>query len=129
MTDRKHIFLGVFTSCIVGFLIFTAFSFISQAQNLPPEVLRYADTVFYNGQVLTMDGDSPPITVVEAVAIRDGRIMAVGQDDRISRMAGPDTLRVDLKGKAVMPGIIDTHSHPNSYALSHYRQEIIPPYL
>jgi hypothetical protein len=102
---------------------------VSQAQDLPPEILDYADTVLYNGQVLTMDGDRPPITVTEALAIRDGKIMAVGQNDRISRMAGPDTLRVDLKGKTVMPGIIDTHSHPNSYALSHYSQEVIPPYL
>ena len=89
------------------------------AQELPPEVLSYADMILYNGQVLTMDRDQPPITVAEALAIRDGRIMAVGEDDRILRMAGPDTVQVDLDGKGVMPGIVDNNSHPNSYTLRH----------
>ena len=99
------------------------------AQDLPAEVLRYADTVLHNGQVMTMDRDQPPITVVEAVALRDGRVLAVGGNDRILRMAGPDTLRVDLAGRTVIPGVIDTHSHPNTYALSHYRDEYLPIYL
>ena len=87
------------------------FPVVSQAQDLPPEILRYADLVLYNGQVLTMDRDQPPINVTEAVAIRDGRILAAGDDDRILQMAGPDTQRVDLEGKAVVPGFVDTHAH------------------
>jgi predicted amidohydrolase YtcJ len=75
--------------------------------------------VLYNTQVLTMDRDRPPINVVQAVAVRDGRILAVGENDRILGMAGPATLKVDLDGKAVLPGFVDTHSHPNSYALFH----------
>ncbi len=93
------------------------------AQDLPTEVIRYADRVLHNGHVLTMDQDMPPFSVTEAVAIRDGRIMAVGEDSRILRMAGPDTERVDLAGKTLMPGFVDTHSHPNSYALSHHARE------
>jgi predicted amidohydrolase YtcJ len=99
------------------------------AQDLPAEVLRYADTVLHNGQVMTMDRDQPPITIVEAVALRDGRVLAVGGNDRILTMAGPDTLRVDLAGKTVIPGVIDTHSHPNTYALRHYQDEYLPIYL
>ncbi len=102
---------------------------VIQAQDLPAEVLRYADTVLHNGQVMTMDSDQPPITIVEAVALRDGLVLAVGDNDRILTMAGPDTLRVDLAGKTVIPGVIDTHSHPNTYALSHYRDEYLPIYL
>ncbi len=76
---EKQISLTTATLCMTGFLlIFGPLLGVSQAQDLPPEVLRYADTILYNGQVLTMDRDQPPITVVEAVAIRDGRIMAVG---------------------------------------------------
>ena len=100
-----------------------------QAQDLPAEVLRYADTVLHSGQVMTMDRDEPPITIVEAVALRDGRVLAVGENDRILKMAGPDTLRVDLAGKTVIPGVVDTHSHPNTYALRHYRDEYFPIYL
>ena len=101
----------------------------SLAQDLPPEVLHYADTILYNGQVLTMDRDRPPINVTQAIALRDGRVLAVGDSDRILKMAGPDTVEVDLEGRAVIPGIIDTHSHPNRYALSHYRQEYNPAYV
>jgi predicted amidohydrolase YtcJ len=99
------------------------------AQNLPPEVLNYADIVMYNGAVLTMDRDTPDFTVAQAVAVRDGRILAVGDTNTIMRMAGPQTRKIDLTGKAVMPGVIDTHSHPNRYALGHYQQEFLPKYL
>ena len=81
-----------------------------RAQDLPPEILLYADTILYNAQVLTMDRDQPPITVAQAVALRGGRIQAVDTNDRILQMAGPDTVRVDLGGKTVIPGVVDTHS-------------------
>ena len=108
------------TAWIISILLICCSSIlVSQAQELPPEVLSYADIVLYNGQVLTMDSDQPPFTVAQALAVRDGRILAVGEDDPILRLAGPETLQVDLQGKAVMPGVVDTHSHPNSYALFH----------
>lgn len=116
-------------SCFPVLAVLFFFQFAdSLAQDLPPEVLSYADMVLYNGQVLTMDRDQPPFTVAEALAVRDGRIMAVGGDDRILRMAGPHTVQVNLDGKGVIPGIVDTHSHPNSYTLRHYRQEVTPAY-
>ena len=92
---------------------------VAEAQELPPEIVSYADLVLYNGRVLTMDRDALPVNVVEAVAIRDGRILVTGENDRILRMAGSETIRIDLDGKAVIPGIVDTHSHPNSYAARH----------
>ena len=110
-------------------LIFGLFLSFSQAQELPPEIVSYADMVLYNGQVLTMDREQPPINVVQAVAVREGRILAVGGDDRILRLAGPGTTRVNLRGRAVIPGVIDTHSHPNSYALRHYAGEYDPALL
>ncbi|MFB3141636.1 MAG: hypothetical protein ACE1Z2_02385, partial [Acidobacteriota bacterium] len=61
----------------MSFLLFWGpFLCATQAQDLPPEVLRYADTVLYNGQVMTMDRDQPPINVVQAIALRDGRVLA-----------------------------------------------------
>ena len=130
MHHRKCLSVHTNPLCLLTVLLtFAPFLLVSQAQSLPPEVLRYADMVLYNGQVLTMDRDQPPINVTQAVAVRDGRILAVGEDDRILKMAGPDTVRVDLEGKAVVPGFVDTHSHPNSYALRHYRDEYTPLYL
>jgi len=92
--------------------------------NLPPEVLAYPDWVLHNGAILTMDSDSPPIRSAEAIAVRGNRILAVGDNSRILAMVGPQTQKIDLQGKAVIPGVIDTHSHPNRYALSGYQDDI-----
>lgn len=93
------------------------------AHELPPEVERYADMVLYNGSVLTMDRDDANFSITRAVAIRDGRILATGDDARILKLAGPKTMKIDLKGKAIIPGIIDTHSHPHNYARGHFSSE------
>jgi predicted amidohydrolase YtcJ len=116
MIDKRYVSLPSIPWAIGIFLVFFSSVWVSQAQDLPPEVAHYADLVFYNGSVLTMDQDQPPFTVTEALAVRDGKILAVGDDDRILKMAGPNTQRMNLEGKALLPGIIDTHSHPHDYA-------------
>ena len=85
----------------------------AQQQSPPPEVMAWADIVLYNGKVLTVD-DS--FTTTEAVAIRDAKFLAVGSNQRIRAMAGPDTRLMDLDGKTVVPGFIDTHHHFHNYA-------------
>ncbi|MEE2840059.1 MAG: amidohydrolase, partial [Acidobacteriota bacterium] len=77
-------------------------------QDLPAEVIAYADIIFYNGKILTADEE---FTIEEAVAIRDGKFMAVGNSERILAMAGPNTRRVDLEGRSVIPGLIADHEH------------------
>lgn len=67
-----------------------------------------ADTVLVNGKVVTLDARS---TVAQAVAIRDGRIVAVGSNDDVRRNAGPNTKVVDLGGRTVIPGLMDSHIH------------------
>jgi len=79
------------------------------SQDLPPEVLAYADMVLYNGKILTAD---EKFTLAGAVAIRDGKILAVGENPRILKMAGPNTEKIDLKGNSVTPGFIEVHT-PN----------------
>ncbi len=68
----------------------------------------YADTVLTGGKVLTVD---PAFSVVEAVAIRGGRVLAVGADTEIEALAGPGTRRLALAGRTVLPGLIDAHCH------------------
>ena len=78
------------------------------AQNTP-------DTILYNGTIITVDDpsfNSSPGTIAQAIAIRDGRIVAVGENTRIRNLAGSSTKSIDLKGRTVVPGIIDTHDHP-----------------
>lgn len=67
-----------------------------------------ADTILVNGKILTVDDR---FTVAQAVAIQGQRIVAVGKNADIRKRAGKDTKVVDLKGKTVIPGLIDNHSH------------------
>ena len=83
----------------------------AQPTGLPPEVIAYADVVLYNGKILTADDQ---FSTAEAVAIRDGKFLAVGERNWILPMAGPQTRKIDLKGKTATPGFIDTHQHPTS---------------
>ncbi|MFM7076393.1 MAG: amidohydrolase [Planctomycetaceae bacterium] len=67
------------------------------------------DTIWSGGPILTMRGAHPEY--VGALAARDGRIVATGSEEAIARLAGPATRRVDLAGRALLPGFIDTHGH------------------
>ena len=70
-----------------------------------------------NGKILTMDGQS---RTAEAVAIRDGKFLAIGDSATIRSMAGSATRTIDLAGKAVVPGLIDTHAHFKAAGLADY---------
>ncbi|HWP56852.1 MAG TPA: amidohydrolase family protein [Candidatus Acidoferrales bacterium] len=90
------------------------------AQTVPPELISYPDTILHNGKIATMDDQTRstnPGTIVQAVAIREGKIVATGNNRQILAMKGPQTKIIDLKGRTVVPGIIDTHSHLFDYAL------------
>jgi len=68
----------------------------------------FADKIFINGKVLTVDSLN---TVAQAVALKGGRIIAVGTNARINKLKGKNTEVADLKGKTLTPGFIDGHSH------------------
>lgn len=85
--------------------------------SLPPEILMYADTVYVNARIVTLDQHemtSDPGTIAEAMAVRDEIIIALGTDSEMMAMAGLKTKIVDLKGKTVLPGIVESHVHPMS---------------
>jgi len=67
-----------------------------------------ADLILRNGRFTTLDRGNP---IASAVAISDGIFTAVGHDDAVMAVAGPDTRVVDLKGRRVLPGLIDNHLH------------------
>lgn len=77
----------------------------AQERAIPAELIRYADLVFFDGQVLTADADKD-FTVAQAVAVRGNRVLAVGDSERILRLAGPSTRRIDLHGRSLTPGFI-----------------------
>jgi predicted amidohydrolase YtcJ len=74
-----------------------------------------ATTLLYHAQVFTADPAHP---YAEAVAIRDDRILAVGALAEVERAAGNGARRVDLKGRFLMPGMLDAHAHPIAGGLS-----------
>jgi predicted amidohydrolase YtcJ len=75
----------------------------------------WADIVLVHGKVLTMNPSQPE---VQAVAVRDGRIVAVGNSAEIRSWIGKATQIVDLAGRAVLPGFIDTHVHVSGFGRS-----------
>src|ERR1700674_4299223 len=73
-----------------------------------PAWSQSADTVLVNGKILTVDNQ---FSTREAIAIRDGKIMAVGSNVEVRKIAGPRTRVIDLQGRTVIPGLIDSHMH------------------
>src|SRR6185369_2704506 len=70
---------------------------------------EYADIILYGGNILTANRPRPDdASVVEAVAVRGDRIAGVGTNEEILKMAGPQTLKIDLEYKTVILGRIDS---------------------
>jgi predicted amidohydrolase YtcJ len=101
---RFQFMLGIFF--VSQILVISAYA---QTDELPEELIQYADFVFTNGQVLTANADKD-FTIAEAVAVRGSHILAVGSDEKIKRYAGPHTRRIDLQGRSLTPGFIYTNS-------------------
>lgn len=93
---------------LIGALAVTAAPTLALGKGSDP------DTIVYNGDVYTGVAKAP---WVEAVAIRDGVVVAVGASKKVLKKAGEHTTLIDLDGRMAMPGIIDAHSHPMSGAI------------
>jgi predicted amidohydrolase YtcJ len=66
------------------------------------------ELILFHGRILTVDSHD---SVTEALAVRDGKIVAIGTDREILGLAGPLTRRLDLHGRTATPGLIDSHAH------------------
>ncbi len=98
MEIRKAIFSIMFLSLVLAPALTGASS----------PVVHYPDMILYNGKVVTVDKN---FSIAQAMAIRDGKFLAVGRNTNILALAGKGTLKIDLKGKTVIPGLIDSHNH------------------
>ena len=81
----------------------------------------WATLIFQSGKIITVD---PRNDIFEAIAIRDGKILAVGNNRDVLRFKGPKTQVIDLHGRAVIPGIIDSHSHPTLDGLKIFQPDL-----
>lgn len=85
-----------------------------------------ADTIYHNGSILTMAGKEP--AYVEALAVKDGKIVFAGSKDKVLAMEAEGTKVVDLDGKALLPGFLDAHSHYiNSLLVANQCKLYAPP--
>jgi predicted amidohydrolase YtcJ len=80
-----------------------------------PALAQPADLVLRGGRVITVDNDW---RVAQAVAVRDGRFVAIGDDATVAHYVGPNTQVIELAGKTVVPGLIDSHLHQLFAALN-----------
>lgn len=85
--------------------------------SVPAALISYPEIILYGGHVLTADKDDASFTVAQAVAVRDGRFLAVGTDAQIRALAGPKTRQINLAGGSVVPGFMDTHQHVHEYSM------------
>jgi predicted amidohydrolase YtcJ len=90
------------------FLIFLFVLSNSLPAGEPPTI------IFHGGKIVTVDAGS---TITTAMAIRDDRIVATGTDSEVLILAGPETERIDLHGKMILPGLIDSHVHAAAAAV------------
>ena len=77
--------------------------------------MTYPDSIFYNGNIITVDGD---FSLAEAVAIQGDRFQAVGSNEDVLDLAGNRTQKINLEGKTVVLGLIEAHAHPERASLS-----------
>lgn len=99
----RWVWVGVSVSTLIlGLAAWTGVGVSAQTGSAP------ADVILTNGKIITVDDR---FSIAEAVAIRGERIAAVGTNQEIARLAGANTRRIDLAGRAVVPGLIDNHAH------------------
>ena len=83
-----------------------------------------ADAIYHNGTILTINEDQP---TAEAVAVKDGRILAVGNETIVLKTAGENTQKIDLDGKTMLPGFVDSHGHAYLIGLQASTANLLPP--
>ncbi|MGY8814773.1 MAG: amidohydrolase family protein, partial [Gammaproteobacteria bacterium] len=122
---KKSLIIGIY----ISFICQAPIAFSQQADS---RLLHYPDTIIVNGNVISMDDEGVNENVgstYQALAVRDGRIFALGSTADLMNLAGPQTKIYDVKGRTVLPGIIDTHSHPHEYAEEHWGPPVEGDYV
>jgi len=109
MLNKKMFYTGLY--CII--LLYLISSSVIAAD--------MADLILYNGKIISVDEQD---RIFQAIAVKDGRILTIGDDEDILVLAGPQSKLINLQGKTVTPGLIDSHYH-----LMYYGAQFWPGYL
>jgi predicted amidohydrolase YtcJ len=89
-----------------------------------PPAFADADLIVYRAKVVTVDAK---FSVAEAIAIENGKIVAVGSNAEVLKFKGPKTQVVDAGGRMVLPGLMDSHTHPVGAAMSEWKAPLADP--
>ncbi|MGD8559439.1 MAG: amidohydrolase family protein [Gammaproteobacteria bacterium] len=116
--DIRNVSLTVFYILI---LLSTGCSKEDSTQSTLPAVR--ADTIYAGGNIITINDEQPS---AEAVAVKDGRIIAVGKKDEVMKTAGKNTRQVDLAGKTMLPGFVDAHGHAYAIGIQASTANLLP---
>lgn len=81
---------------------------------VPPLAAQAPDIIFHNGKIVTVDAR---FSIAQAVAVRGDRIVATGSNQAVLAKAGPSTRKIDLRGRTMLPGLTDSHTHAVDAAL------------
>lgn len=96
----------LFYLCLVVMIVFSGVQYVDAERS-------EADLIIINGKVITVDRN---FSVKQAIAVKDGWIVAVGTNEDVQKFAGKKTQIIDLKGKPILPGINESHGHPTAFA-------------
>jgi predicted amidohydrolase YtcJ len=107
------------------FVLFGILAMAFSAFTLPADATaQTSDTIYHNGSIITIDESSPE---AEAVAILDGKIIAVGGKIDVLKTKGDTTSLVDLKGRTMLPGFVDAHGHVMGGGLQALSANLLAP--
>jgi predicted amidohydrolase YtcJ len=121
---------GVLWRILVGGLLAFGFAATNWAQqtvnNVPSVLIAYPDLIIHNAKIYSMDDEGFNTsygTTYQAMAVRGERIQFLGTNDEVLALAGPQTKKIDVRGRAVLPGFIDTHNHLHDGAVSRWARQ------
>jgi predicted amidohydrolase YtcJ len=80
-----------------------------------------ADLIFHHGKIVTVDRR---FSIGQAMAVKGDRLVRVGANEEVLRASGPKTTLIDLEGKMVLPGLIDSHTHPSDACMTEFDHPI-----
>ncbi len=86
-----------------------------------PSIAEQAHLILHNGRIVTVDKD---FSIQEAMAIRENHILRIGKEKDVLKTKGSSTEMLDLHGKTVLPGLIDSHVHPSSACMTEFDHPI-----
>ncbi|OLU06299.1 hydrolase [Pseudomonas reinekei] len=108
----------------IGILV-SGFSFSGLSAASTKAAAQVADTVYFGGSILTMEGDSP--TYAEAISVKDGKILSIGKKIDVLKDQGEHSRLVDLQSKVLLPGFIDAHGHAWTTGFQKLSANLLPP--